>query len=251
MHKIGRMNETIATQLDHRSYRQFADEPVSQQMMDTLFDVAMRTSTSRGLQHAALIHVKDQKVKDGLAEIGKQPYIAKAPEIVVGIVDARRSVRLLEEAGEEIDGATCPDVFREGFTDAVLMIQNMTVAAESLGLGVTLLGSVVNDYARVTELLQLPKYTFPVLGMMFGHKGQDPQLKPRMPKPLRVMRDRYEEPDSWHEALGEYDDEMRTYYDLRNSNRRVDAYTGQVKRVLTQVREPNFVEHARKQGFTL
>lgn len=186
-----------------------------------------------------------------MATIGKQPYIARAPELIVGIVDARRSVRIREEQGLDPAPAASPVVFREGFTDAVLMIQSMSVAAESLGLGVTHLGSVLNDYARLIEVLALPRYTFPVLGMMLGKPAQNPQLKPRIPTGLRVMTDVYREPDSWMEALSDYDADMHTYYDLRDVNRRVDAFTTQVARIGMPGLQVNFFRYVEGQGFDM
>lgn len=223
-----------------------------QEVLDTLFDVAMHTSTSRGLQHAGLIRVVDKHKRARIAEIATQPYIARAPELVIAIVDARRSARILEERGKDPAPAASSEVFREGFTDAVLMLQNIAVAAESLGLGITMLGSVLNDYAALIEVLELPEFTFPVLGLQFGYPGQDPQLKPRMPRALRVMVDGYQEPESWLAELKDYDAEMHTYYDLRDANRRVDAYTTQIaSKVASFPAERGFVAAARAQGFDL
>lgn len=246
------MNDTINAQLAHRSIREFADTPVSENVMATLFEVAMHTSTSRGFQHAALIRVTSPELRGRLAQIGNQEYIARAPELIVAIVDTRRSFRILEEHRADTTPATSADAFREGFTDAVLMIQNMTVAAESAGLGVTLLGSILNDIPALVEALNLPRYTFPALGMIVGYPAQDPQLKPRIPTNLRVMENTYCEPESWCGALHDYDAEMTTYYDTRDMNRRVDAFTTQVVRKLqsTPVKDA-FFDHVKAQGFGL
>lgn len=245
-------NDTIATQLAHRTIREFDGRAVGEDTMALLCDVAMRTSTSRGFQHAAFIRIKDQATKDLLAQIGTQPYIARASELFVAIVDARRSVRILEEMGEDSSVAKSADVFREGFTDAVLMVQNLTVAAESLGLGVMHLGSILNDYPALIEALQLPLYTFPVMGVGFGYPAHLPQLKPRIPARLRVMTDVYREPESWLEALADYDEEMRGYYDIRDTNRRSDSYTLQVARKLTsRPSRDRFFAHVARQGFAV
>lgn len=244
------MNETISTQLAHRSIRQFTDQPVGEETMGTLFDVAMAAPTSRGFQHAGIIRIKSPELRQELARIGTQPYIADAPELMVFIVDTRRNYRILEEQGLDTSVATSADVFREGFTDALLMAQNLAVAAESLGLGVCYLGSVLNDYVALIKALKLPAYTFPVVGLMLGHPNQEPQLKPRMPKQMRVMEDTYSEPESWMATLTEYDAEMHTYYDLRDANNRVDEFTTQVARKLqSRPSRDLFFEHVVNQGF--
>lgn len=246
------MNETIRTQLAHRTIREFTGEPIPEETMQTLFDVAVRTSTSRGFQQAVLIRVKDQAKRDELARIGNQPYIARAPELLVGVLDVRRGVRILDELGEPSENAANMVVFREAFTDTVLMIQNVSVAAETLGLGVSHLGSVLNDYAAAIDVLELPKYTFPVLGMMLGYPNQEPQLKPRMDKSFRVHTDVYQEPESWTDSLKEYDAQMHTYYDLRDANRRVDQFTTQIARKFIEDYDAhNPIPHMLAQGFDL
>ncbi|MFY9263691.1 MAG: NADPH-dependent oxidoreductase [Actinomycetaceae bacterium] len=244
-------NPAVQTLLDHRTIREFDPAGLEEETVQTIFDVAMRTSTSRGFQHAALIRVKDQDKRDAIAEIANQAYIARAPELIIAIVDARRSVRILEEKGLDPTPATSIDVFREGYTDAVLMVQNMTAAAEIMGLGATHLGSVYNHYGKLIEILELPKYTFPVLGLIVGKPAQEPQLKPRMPKELRVMTDVYTEPESWLEALEDYDAEMTHYYDTRTINQRSDTYTNQiVSKVGVAPERLKMHEYMRSQGFT-
>lgn len=249
---MGVMNDTLKTLLNHRSIRAFTDEPVGEETMDLLFDAAMRSSTSRGFHHASVIRVKDQAIRDELARIATQSNIADAPELLVFIVDARRSVRILEEQGVDSDVAKSADILREGFTDGVIMAQSLTVAAESMGLGVCYLGSVLNDYPALTDVLKLPRYTFPIVGLMLGHPANQPQLKPRIPNELRIMDDTYTEPESWVKALEEHDSVMNQYYGSRDSNQRDDAFTTQIARKLkSRPSRELFFSHAESQGFNV
>lgn len=72
-------------------------------------------------------------------------------------------------------------------------------------MGANYLGNIHNDTAAVIEALDLPELTFPVVGLTVGWPNQDPQLKPRMPKKFRVMENGYQRPESWTEALKDYD----------------------------------------------
>ena len=78
------------------------------------------------------------------------------------------------------------------------------------------------------ELLKLPELTFPVVGVGIGIPNQEPQLKPRMPREANVFEDSYRVFDSYLELLKDYDAEMEEYYDLRDTNRRVDSFTKQI-----------------------
>lgn len=241
------MNQTITTQLAHRTIREFTNEPVNKETLDQLFEVAIHAPTSLGMQNASIIHVTDQRFKDELAKIGAQAYVAKAPVYLLFIVDTRRNALI---AGGP-SAAPYPRNFISGFTDACLMAQNVCVAAESLGLGVNFLGNVHNDAQAVIDLLQLPQLTFPVVGMTLGWPNQDPQLKPRLPRHARVMENGYV--DLKAEDLAQYDEVMQTYYDLRDANRRVDSFTDQVKAKFSPVKDLRdaTLEIAKQQGFDL
>ncbi len=245
------INATIATQLAHRTIRKFTSAPVSPEVFAQLMEVARSTATSRNLQNVSIIRVTNQKLKDELAEIATQSYMAEAPELLIFIVDAHRAQGILDELGSEAPNAQSMNAFFEGVTDAVLMAQNVVVAAESLGLGTNYFGNIHNNPARVVELLNLPKLTFPVLGLSFGYPNQEPQLKPRMDMSLRIMENGYREPESWLDALAEYDDVMQTYYDLRDEGRRNDSFTQQVVARLSAepIHRTHMMRVAQAQGF--
>lgn len=245
------MNEVVFKQLDHRTIREFTNEPVPFETLDYLKEVAIRTATSRGLQQASVIRVTDKSTRSELARIGEQEYVGRAPEYWLFIIDVYRNIQILNERGIDTAHACTMDIFIEAFTDACLMAQNVVNAAESVGLGTNFLGNVLNDPKEVIDLLDLPKYTFPVLGLTFGFPNQKPQLKPRMASEFRFMENGYSHRSSWIESLSIYDDEMQTYYDLRDANRRVDSFTDQVSRFLSiaRPRRAEVLKDIADQGF--
>lgn len=247
------MNETIDVQLKHRTIREFKSDPIPEDTFQTLIDVAMRTPSSRGIQNASIIRIKDQVKREKMAEIGGQAYVARAPEYLLFISDLARGAAILEEMGLFPQSAATIDTFQEAFTDAVLMVQNVVVAAESLGLGANILGNILNDPKAVVTAIGLPPYTFPVLGLTLGYPNEEPQLKPRMPKEFRVMTDTYVRPDSYLEALKDYDAQMREYYDLRNKGRREDKFTNQIFQKLGKVRNrrASLLDDIESQGFLM
>lgn len=248
------MNETIRVQLDHRTIREFTEDPVPQDVYDQVMAAARQTASSTGMQASSIIRVTDPALKQQLAEVCNQDYVGRAPELWIFIVDTRRNQEILKETGGQPEDAGNMDKFFQGFTDACLMAQNVTTALESLGLGAVYLGSILNDPVRTMELLKLPEFTFPVLGVAFGYPDQEPQLKPRMDMALRVFENEYQVYDGEYlERLKDYDEEMTTYYDLRESNRRSDSFTRQVvsKYAAKNPRRMAMVKHIRNQGFDL
>ena len=245
------MNETIRTQLQHRSIREFADTPVPQDTLDALFAVAMATASSLHMQSASIIHVTDPDLKLRLSGISQQEYVGRAPVYLLFVADCHRNAQILKEMGQNGANAGSVRNLIQAITDASLMAQNVCVAAESLGLGVCFLGSIHNDAEAIIRELALPPLTLPVVGMMVGYPGQQPQLKPRIDASLRVMENRYIEPASWLQALAPYDETMTTYYDLRMANQRSDTFTHQVAAKNPDLRDKRdeTLAIARAQGF--
>lgn len=247
------MNPTIDLQLNHRTIREFTEEPVTEEQLKTLLSVANQTATSNGMQQFSILRITDPALREEMAEVCKQEYITRCPELFVFLVDVYRNARIAEELGHTPESRADMDRFFQGFTDACLAAQNVTVAIESLGMGAVYFGSILNDPKRMVEILGLPQLTFPVVGLGFGHPNQKPQQKPRMPLSLKVFENGYPIAESYLESIKDYDEEMQTYYDLRDANRRVDSFSNQVVTKLTNVIEARtkILQVVREQGFNL
>lgn len=240
-------------QLEHRSIRAFKPDPVNNEIFNKIMHIAQRTATSMGMQRSSIIRITDQTIKDAMADIGGQSYIADAPVLLIMIVDLYRNMKVCDEKG--IDGSEMvnTDSFFQGFTDCILTAQNITTAYEDMGLGGVFLGSILNDTKKIIELLKLPKYTFPALGLAFGYPDQTPSLKPRMPMELRLFENSYKTFDNYLERLSEYDAEMKKYYDLRNTEKPLPAFTDQVLNTIVPFERKRtlLIENAKSQGFIL
>lgn len=247
------MNEFIKQVNNHKTIREFTDEKVSQEILDTLFESLMRTATSSGLQQASIIRVTDPVKKELISKVCNQEYVARAPELLIFITDSYRNDRVVKDNGENIEKESDVDLFFQGYTDASLMAQNATNIIESLGMGAVYLGSILNDAEEIIKILELPELTFPVVGIGFGYANQEPQLKPRMDRKYRVFENSYRIYDNYKDELKAYDEEMTSYYDLRESNRRVDTYSTQVIKKLKNPipKRSKLIEIAKKNGYKL
>jgi hypothetical protein len=126
-------------------------------------------------------------------------------------------------------------------------------AAEAMGLGAMYLGSILNDAEKIIEILNLPELTMPVVGLGIGYPNQSPQLKPRMEMDLRVFENTYHKFDNYLEEVKDYDQEMQTYYDLRDANKRVDCFSDQVVSRLKNLipKRSDMLNIMKNQGFDL
>lgn len=249
------MNDTIKTQLDHRTIRAWLDKEIPEDKVQELLDVAIQTSTSNGMQQASIIRVKDTEKRERLAKITTQDYIITASEVFVFIADNYRNYKIMEEMKAENNYANDIDRFFQGFTDAAIMAQNVAVAAESMDLGIVYFGSILNDVEETINILKLPENTFPVVAMGIGYpdKTNYPQLKPRIDKENRVFTDEYKTYDSYLDELEEYDKVMRTYYDTRDTNPKEESFTEQVynKNSVQVAKRPELLEIIKKQAYQI
>lgn len=222
------MNKTIENQLNHKTIRKFKDKPVSEDIMETLFNVANRTASSVAMQSYSIIRVKDKKKRQEISKICKQDYVNDVPEFLIFIVDVFRNAKISEEMGGDLKAKRDMDRFFQGFTDGSIAAQNMYTAIESLDMRAVYFGSVLNDSKKIIEILDLPELTFPIVGLGFGYPDQEPQLKPRMDISLKVFKDTYKIQDNYLDSIKEYDKEMKKYYDLRDTTKPLDSFSTQV-----------------------
>ena len=216
-------NATIEALLGRRSIRKFKDEAIDDDTRATLETVAQHAASSQFLNDWSAIRITDPATKAKLAEFGHQPYIATAPLLYVFVIDEHRNARIAERKG--IDPASdefhlkYSYRFTQAQNDAVLALHAMETAAYSLGLGCVILGSLLNNIPGLIDVLNLPEYTYPVLGL---------------------------------DQLPAFDEEVHRYYDLRQADRPVDAFSDQVATISRQdVSHQTLLDKAAAQGFRL
>lgn len=242
-------NDTISRQLHHCTIRAFTKVPLSAAQVGQLVQVAQHTATSHYLQSFSLLSITDRHLRGQIAAIAKQPYINQNGHLFIFVADQHRAAVIARQAGATPNHLGATDKFIQAVSDAVLAAQNVVNAAESLGLGTVLLGSILNDPRRLIALLGLPQLTFPVLGLIVGHPAQAPQEKPRLPANLVHFENRYALPEPL--VLADYDRIIREYYATRDTNRREETFTariGRFARVLPEKRG-DLLAAIQAQGF--
>ncbi len=242
--------EKLKTSLEHKTIRAFKNEALKDEEVQALINVAQRTATSSGQQAASIIRVTDPVKKLAISKICNQTYVAEAAELWIFLADTKRNNDIALDKGNQTTNADYFYKFIPAFTDAILMSQNVVNAAENLGIGTVYLGSIHNDIPQLIEIMELPQLTFPALGLAFGYPNQEPQLKPRMDMSFRLFENTYRKEAFKVEEFAAYDQEMQTYYDLRNANQRLDCFTDQIaKGFKNPSSRSNFLEEIQKQGF--
>lgn len=231
-------NQTIDNQLNHRTIRAFKDQPLTADQLQTLYAVASHTSTSMFMQQFSILHLTDPRLRHAVREISGQPYVGANGDLLIFVVDLYRNQQIRHQMGNDDGRLHTTDIFMQAVEDTVLALQNTLVAAESMGLGGVILGSIKNDPARLVKVLKLPKMTMPLLGLQVGIPDQQPQLKPRLPLDFIAFDNHYPTEFDVHD-LADYDHDVHQYYDLRDANRRVDSFTNQINGAKLNLGDPD------------
>jgi len=192
------MNQVIESLLSHRTIRSFRPDPIEEDMLNAILEAGTRAATH--FQPYSFLVIDNN---DLLVEIA--PY--ETPLAILATVDLHRfqQYMALHDAEFPIDSAM--NLFLR-YWDAVLALQNIVVAAESLGLGTVYIGEAPG--MDLHEKLGLPKNVFPAGLVLVGHPAQEPPEDPRYRVPLEavVHTNRYVEPtveqlESWYGRYGE------------------------------------------------
>jgi len=182
----------IEALMSHRSIRRFKPDPVPPETVDTILRAGVRTASAGNLQAYSLVAIDDPQ------RLAKMAF--KAPLAITALVDQYRLKRWFELSGAPFYNDQAINLFIS-YWDAVIALQNIVIAAESLGLGTVYVGLVLST--DVQETLGAPEYVVPAGLVFIGTPDESPPLRPRLPLDAVVHRNTYHRPT---------DEEIRTYY---------------------------------------
>lgn len=144
--------------------RQFTDQPVSDDQLEQLIDAILAAPTGGNKQAWAFVAVRDPRTLR-LVRAFSPGMIEPPPLVVVACFDRSRAVK---DDGEFWD---------EGLLCVAMAVQNLLLAAHSLGLG----GCPAASFRRgsVATILGLPSHLEPLLLVPLGHPARDLVSPPR------------------------------------------------------------------------
>lgn len=180
------MNPIIESINSRKSVRQYEDRIIPNDIKSAILEAAFQAPTAGNQMLYTIIDVTDQALKDRLARTcDDQPFIAKAPLVLIFLADTRRWLDAYEEAGLEARQPGLGDLFL-AMQDAIIAAQNAVVAAESFGLGSCYIGDILENVEIHRDLLGLDPYTVPISMLVIGYPTESQVTRK---KPKRFDRD--------------------------------------------------------------
>ena len=199
--------DIIQTIYQHRSIRAYRSDPVPEALLNEILAAGIRASSSGNMQPYSIIVTRDRALREQLyVPHMEQNMVLDAPVLITFCADFHRMRRWLDlnAAPQGFDNFMS---FMVAAIDAVLVSQNVALAAESKGLGICYMGSTFANCDQIGRILQLPKHVVPVVGFSLGYPDEDPEPRDRLPLDGLVH----------HETYQDYsDDQIREIYRERD-----------------------------------
>lgn len=193
-----KMNEIIKSLYNRKSMRVYEEREIPEEMKQAILEAAFQAPSAGCQQLYTILDITDHDLKTALAEsCDHQPFIAKAPLVLVFCADCKKWYDTYLEAGCTPRRPGVGDLML-AVTDTAIAAQNAVTAAESFGIGSCYIGDIMENCEEQRRLLKLPEYVFPAVMLVFGWPVEQQKQRPkpeRCPKKHMVHTNTYRSMD--------------------------------------------------------
>ena len=183
------MTNTI---LSHRSIRKYKSDAIEESVLARILEAGTRASTTGNMQVYSMIVTKDATLREKLWEAHfKQDMVKQAPVVVTFCADFNRFNKWCLQR-KAIPGYDNFLSFTTAAIDAILVAQNVAIAAEDHKLGICYLGTTTYMADKIIDILSLPKAVVPITTLVIGYPDESPDLTDRLPLDAVVHNETYE-----------------------------------------------------------
>lgn len=242
------------TILNHVTIRKYTDRDIEKTVLDSVLKAGTRASTTGNMQVYSVIVTRDMEMKKKLSPLHfNQKMILNAPVILTFCADFNRFNKWckIREAQPGYDNFLS---FMTAAIDALLVAQNVALAAESIGLGICYLGTTLYNAEEIINILDLPKAVVPITTITLGYPDESPELTDRLPAEAVVHYEKYQDynTDSLNRLYSQKENRPDNLQFVRENNKKTLA------QVFTDVRykmtdnvhfSGKLMEVLKKQGF--
>lgn len=166
--------------------------------MQKIVEVGQRAPSACNLQTYSIIWVKDLEIKEKVLEAcWASSQMKNVPVVFVICADVRRLGKTLDylKAAHCLKQNGGYAIKLMSIIDASLVAENMTLAAEFLGLGSVYLGGALAN-KEVISILKLPEGVLPLTLLCVGYPDEQPPTRPRLPLSTILHINSYRDPSN-------------------------------------------------------
>lgn len=177
-----------------RSYEK--DKKIPEEFVKKILLAGIRAPSAGNIQPRTIIVVKEEVVKEQLYQLCEgQAFMKAAPLWIVMCVDLHRHLKAAELTGVKYD-YTGVLPYTLGVLDASLSLENMVIAAEALGLGSVMIGSVIEHPEEASKILRLPEHCLAFCILCVGYAKRKFGTREKWDYRVIVCEDHYRDIDA-------------------------------------------------------
>lgn len=181
----------MKTLLDHRTIRKYKNKAIDNELLSKIIEAGCRASTTGNMQVYSIINSTTAEIKKQLAPAHfNQPMVLTAPNVLTFCADFNRFNKWCT-LGKAKPGYDNFISFITAAIDALLVAQNVAIAAEYQGLGICYLGTTTYNADTIIDVLDLPKGVIPVTTLTMGWPDEDPVQVERLPLEAVLHQQKY------------------------------------------------------------
>ncbi|HHU84566.1 MAG TPA: hypothetical protein GXZ23_05305 [Clostridiales bacterium] len=180
------MNETIKAIIERRTIRDYTDQQISDEQLNILLDSAIWAPSARNKQPLLIRVLQGKDILDKMnfdfketvgwdtpayTRYNENPVHHNAPTMIFLFADSENSCAM----------------------DAGIMVENIAIAAESIGLGTAIIGSVRELFGgqfadKWYDILDIPKTNPFMIAISVGYKAENPEPKERKENMVKIIK---------------------------------------------------------------
>jgi len=178
---------------NHKTIRKYTDKKIDKDTLDAILNAGCRASTTGNMQLYSVVVTEKEENKAILAPFHfNQPMIKAAPIVLTICADFNRFNIWCRQRNAE-PGYDNFLSFVTAAVDAMLVAQNIAVAAEAKGLGICYLGTTIYMAKQIIEALELPRGVVPITTITVGYPDEAPKQIDRLPLESIVHYESYKD----------------------------------------------------------
>ncbi|TRX66212.1 NADPH-dependent oxidoreductase [Carboxylicivirga sp. M1479] len=178
---------------NHKTIRKYTDKAIEPQLLNQILEAGVRASTTGNMQVYSVVVTQDDEMKEKLSPCHfNQPMIKQAPVTLTFCADFNRFNKWCLQ-NKAVPGYDNFLSFVTAAIDALLVAQNVCIAAESKGLGICYVGTTTYLADKIIDVLNLPKGVVPITTVTLGYPDENPEQADRLPLEAVVHHETYQD----------------------------------------------------------
>ena len=183
----------IEAMIKHRSVRKYKNDAIPDSLMTKILGAGIRASTTGNMQVYSIVISKDENIRKQLWEAHfKQNMVLQAPVHLTFCADFNRFNKWCNSRKAD-PGYNNYLSFFTAAIDALVVAQNVCLAAESEGLGICYLGTATYMADKIIDILKLPEMVVPVAAVTLGYPDENLPLTDRLPLDAVIHHEVYQD----------------------------------------------------------